>query len=62
MSPSEVEFVFAASLLGDGAGEPSVGMSPAETEHARAQVIVSVIRSRFMEVLLRFADARFLTS
>jgi hypothetical protein len=37
-------------------------MSPAETEHAKAQVSASVIRSRFIEVLLRFGDARFLTS
>ena len=62
MSPGAVEFVVAASLFGDGAGKPSVGISPAETEPARAQLTASVIRSRFMEVLLRFGDARFLTS
>ena len=53
MSPGSVVAAVAASPLDDGAGEPSVGMSPAEIEPAKAQVSAIAIRSRFIEVLLK---------
>ena len=52
-SPGEVEVV-SVTLFDAGAGAPSLGMSPAEIEHAKAQVSAIAVRSRFMEVLLGF--------
>ena len=48
-SPGEVEVV-SDTLFDAGAGAPSLGMSPAEIEHAKAQMSAVAIRSRFMEV------------
>jgi hypothetical protein len=41
-----------ADPLGRGAGEPSVGISPAKAKDEIATVRISVIKNRLMEILL----------
>ena len=62
ISPRELAVVGDVEPLGGGAGEPSLGMFPANAENERAMVRAIEITNRFIEVSPLVGDARVLTS